>query len=69
MFTSTAALIGPFIAYRGLLRSYINAVDPIASNYSPSSIKEYNDIVRKRSLLIKKFNRITIPIVGTYFYI
>lgn len=67
LFTSTAALIGPFIAYRGLLRTYINAIDPIASNYSPSSIKEYNDIVRKRSLLIKKFNRITIPIVGTYF--
>lgn len=67
LFTSTAALIGPFIAYRGLLRSYINAVDPIASNYSPSSVKEYNYIVRKRSLIIKKFNRITIPIVGTYF--
>lgn len=67
LLTSTAALIGPFIAYRGLLRTYVSAVDPIARNYSPSTINEYNDIVKRRSLLVKKFNRITIPIIGTYF--
>lgn len=66
LFTSTAALIGPFIAYRGLLQTYVNVVNSIFSNYTYSTINEYNDILKRRSLLVIKFNRITIPIIGTY---
>lgn len=66
LFTSTAALIGPFIAYRGLLQTYVNVVNSIFSNYTSSTINEYNDILKRRSLLVIKFNRITIPIIGTY---
>nr|YP_010697884.1 hypothetical protein P1Q19_mgp14 [Fuscoporia viticola]WCF76845.1 hypothetical protein [Fuscoporia viticola] len=67
LLTRTAALIGPFLAYRGLLRTYVSAVDPIASNFTPNNINEYNDIVKRRSLLVNKFNIVTVPIIGTYF--
>ena len=65
MFFSTLVLgiqfVSPFLIYRGILNTYGKLV--IDNSYVPKNLKEKKYIEENRVRLVKRFNRIGVPLL------
>jgi hypothetical protein len=65
LIVGATAVISPFLAYRGLLSTYMKVAIPVLpTNASPEVVK-FNQLLRQRT--IRKFNVIAIPMICTYY--
>lgn len=63
----TASIISPFLAYRGLLATYIKVSHPVSFENIKNK-QRLDFLLRQRRQVINKFNKISIPILGLFYY-
>lgn len=60
-------LLRPFLFYRGLLKSYVAVMHPIPIDIKMLNKKHCDQLLKSRATIVSQFNRLTIPMIGTYY--